>query len=748
MAQTQTIAIHGMSCASCVRAIEGTLLSHPGVTGAAVNLATHSAQVTYDESRTKVGAIVDLINRTGYHAELPSGRPGSHEHHDHAAMLEANALARLRLRLIASAALALPVAVIGMSHLLPAGLHRMLMFNGHQWLELALSSVVVFWGGAAIHAATWAALRHGRADMNTLISTGTLAAYLYSLAAVSAPGFFASAGKAPDLYFEVAALVVVLILIGRFMEERAKGQAGRAISRLMSLQARTARRLQDGIESEVSIDTLAVGDIVLVRPGEKLPLDGVILDGSAAIDESMLTGEPLPVEKGPGDTVIGATVNTNGALKVRVAKAAGETVLQGIIRAVAEAQGSKAPVQRLADEVSAWFVPTVILIALATFAAWFALGPAEARVQLGLIHAVAVLLVACPCALGLATPAAVMVAAGRAAEHGLLFRNAAAIEIAARVDTVAFDKTGTLTEGRPRLLSTITAAGIEAGAALRLAASAEQHSEHPLARALVAAAAQSGLSLSEPSGFENLAGSGIRAELGGQRLQIGKAEWLKEEGIDVDELLAGQAAAVAPGSSFVALALDGQPAALFLLSDTLKPGAGQSLQALGALGLRVLMLTGDNAASAGAIAKQAGLHDFRAGLSPADKAAAIAELRAEGRKVAMAGDGINDAPALATADLGIAMGSGTDVALEAAQAALIRNDLQAVAAGLRLARATMAVIRQNLFFAFIYNVILIPLAAGALVSSLGISLSPVWASLAMAMSSVSVLSNSLRLRRA
>jgi P-type Cu+ transporter len=746
MTQTIQLEIRGMSCASCVRAVESSLLASPGVASAVVNLAAHSARVQFDPAATDGVKLIAVINSSGYEASLPPSGV-AHEHHENAARIEARELAFLRRRLVLSAILALPVAIVGMSHVLPAGIAHTLMFHGHAWMQMLLSGLVVFWGGARIHRHTLAALKHCRADMNTLISTGTLAAYVYSVTATVIPGFFSTAGQPADLYYEVAALVTVLILMGRYLEEGAKGRASSAIRRLVGLQAKSARLIREGRETEVPIDQLLRGDIVAVRPGEKFPVDGEIITGSAAIDESMLTGEPLPLDKQSGDSVYAATINTNGALTVRVSKSAAETVLQDIIRAVQEAQGSKAPVQRLADTISSYFVPVVIAIAAVTFLAWFMASSPETRLPSALIHAVAVLVVACPCALGLATPTAVMVAAGRSAEHGVLFRNAAALEAAARITTVAFDKTGTLTLGKPTLNSLAPLPSFDEATLLTLAASAETGSEHPAGKAIVAGATSRGLSVPQAS-FESMAGLGVSALVSGQRVLAGRVDWLSARGVDTAALLPLADGLSARGMSVVAIAVDGWSAGVIGISDQIKPGCGEALSQLAALGVGAVMLTGDNEQAARKIAVTVGLTEVHASLKPKEKAEVIKRLQASGKRVMMVGDGINDAPALAQADLGIAMGAGTDIAIETAQATLVRSDLRALVAALRLARASKRVMFQNLFFAFAYNVVLIPLAAGAFEPALGWRLSPIWASLAMALSSVTVVSNSLRLRRA
>jgi Cu+-exporting ATPase len=735
-----TIPVQGMTCASCVRAIENTLRKTPGVAEANVNFATHTASVAFDSAQTAPADLVQRIQSIGYGASMPHdhGSMAFDEHAEHAKLLDELALGVLRRRLIVSAVLSLPVAVIGMAHLLPHDLAHTLMFPGNEWLQLALTTFIVFWGGATIHRATLAALRHGRADMNTLITIGTFAAYFYSLAATLRPEWFGTAGHRADVYFEVAALVIVLILFGRWLEERAKRSAGTAIRALMQLQPRTARILVDGVEREVSIEELAPGSIVVVRPGEKLPADGMVVDGSSSVDESMLTGESMPVGKQPGDRVFSATVNTTGSFRFEVTGTGGETLLQSIVRLVEDAQGSKAPIQRLADSISAWFVPAIIVVALVTFAAWYLFGGSDNRIAQAIIPAVAVLIIACPCALGLATPVAIMVASGR----GVLIRNAEALELAARIDTIVLDKTGTVTEGRPAVTAVLPLAGYSEDELLRLAASVEHASEHPLAKAVLRAAAERGLQLAAVLEFSSRTGHGVAGMVDGMLVAVGKPESKNHASHDAAARLSLQ------GSTVLHVTVDGAPVGVIGVADTVKPTSFAAVQQLKALGLRVVLLTGDSEEVASAVAHQVGIDEVHAGVLPEGKVERIRELQGQGRRVAMVGDGINDAPALTLADLGVAMGAGTDVAMEAADITLVKSDLRDVAAALALSRRTVRVIRQNLFFAFAYNVVLVPLAAGVFYPWTGWLLSPIFAGAAMALSSVTVVSNSVRLRRA
>ena len=664
---------------------------------------------------------------------------------------ESEELRSMTRRFWVGAALSVPLVLLVMSEMLPGpDLTKAFSARALAWLQLALASPVVLWGGWPFFARGWASLRT-RLNMFTLIALGTGAAYVYSTIATFWPGLFPASFRGPDgevaLYFEAAAVIVTLVLLGQVLELRARQRTGAAIRALLGLAPKTARRLRDdGSEEDVPLDEVQIGDRLRIRPGEKVPVDGVVEEGRSAVDESMLTGEPMPVEKSAGDRVVGATVNQTGGLVMRAERVGAETLLSQIVQMVAEAQRSRAPIQRLADQVAGWFVPAVLLISAATFAIWALLGP-EPRLAHALVNAVAVLIIACPCALGLATPMSILVAAGKGASAGVLFKDAEAIEHLRRVDTLVVDKTGTLTEGRPRLVTVEPAEGVEIGTLLHRAASLERGSEHPLASAIIEGARARGAETSEAKDFEAHTGKGVTGRVDGQRVALGNRALLDALAIDPGPLADRADALRAEGQTVLFVALDGRIAGLLGVADPIKESTAAAIQALHADGVRIVMLTGDHRTTALAVARTLGIDDVVSDVLPEQKAQAVERLQREGHIVAMAGDGVNDAPALARADVGIAMGTGTDVAMESAGVTLVKGDLRGIARARKLSRATLRNIRQNLFFAFAYNALGVPIAAGVLYPSFGLLLSPMVAAAAMSFSSVSVIGNALRLRR-
>jgi Cu+-exporting ATPase len=658
-------------------------------------------------------------------------------------------LADMRRRFWISAALTIPLVLLMIGASIPS-MERLLPMSAARWLELLLAAPVVLWGGWPFFVRLRQSIVHRSPNMFTLIGLGVGVAFLYSVTAVLAPNLFPAsfrdAAGHVATYFEAAAVIVTLVLLGQVLELQARSQTSSALRSLLRLAPTTARRLAPGgSEEDVALDQVKVGDRLRVRPGEKVPVDGVVLEGHSAVDESLVSGEPLPVEKEAGHLVIGGTINGNGSLVIRAERVGADTLLARIVSLVAQAQRSRAPIQRLADQVSAWFVPSVMLIALLTFIGWAAAGP-QPRMAYAVVNAVAVLIIACPCALGLATPMSIMVATGKGATMGVLFKNAEAIETLQGIDTLVFDKTGTLTEGKPKLVRLVVAPGGEEAEALRLAASLERGSEHPLAGAIVSAARERGLVLQDAAEFQAVTGKGVRGVVGGRQVVLGNSTWLAELHIDAAALEPEAAAMRARGQTAMFLVVDGRAAAVLAVADPLKATTPEAIRRLHEDGLRLVMLTGDNRTTAEAVARTLGIDEVLAEVLPEHKAQVVQQLQQSGRSVAMAGDGINDAPALAQALVGIAMGTGTDIAMESADLTLVRGDLRGIVRARRLSRATMRNIRQNLFFAFVYNVLGVPIAAGILYPALGILLSPVIAAAAMSFSSVSVISNALRLR--
>ena len=722
--------ITGMHCAACARSVERSLKRTPGVDQAGVNFATEEATVIFDDQAVQVGDLIASVQKAGYGALLPTAGNGR------ARLAEDQEYRATRSRLMV--ALAATAFIMLASHLHP------FPPRVTEWVLLALATPVQFWAGWQFYRGTWIALRNRSADMNTLIAVGTSAAYLYSLAVTVAPGILNRAGAAPALYYDTSTMIIALILLGRTLEARAKGRASEAIRRLAGLQAKTARVMRDGEEQDVPIEQVAVGDIVLVRPGERIAVDGHITEGSSALDESMVTGESMPVEKAPGDLVIGGTVNRTGAFRFRAASVGSDTVLARIIRLVREAQGSKAPIQRLADRVAGVFVPIVLVIAAITAAMWLIYGP---NPTYAITSAVAVLIIACPCAMGLATPTSLLVGTGKAAELGILVRSAAALETAGGIQAVIFDKTGTLTRGEPQVTDIAAAPDLSEDDVLRLDASVAQNSEHPLGQAVVRAARERGIALADVDQFQAVPGQGVCARLNGQAVCVGTLRLLDSASISAAALADRAAELENQGKTVLYVGVDGRAAGLIALADTARPDAAAAVWRLKGMGMQIVMITGDNARTAHAIAGAVGIDDVRAEVLPEHKSEAVRALQAKSTRVAMVGDGVNDAPALAQADLGVAMGRGTDIAMEAADITLVRDDLLLAPEAVRLGRATVTNIRQNLFWAFLYNIIGIPVAAGVLYPVWHTLLNPAIAAAAMAFSSISVVTNSLRLRR-
>jgi P-type Cu+ transporter len=737
------IPIGGMSCASCVNRIERFLRKTPGVAEASVNLATEVATVRYLPEIAGLDELSRAIEAAGYDVRhMPASVDGSQANLIDEADAEAADRAREQRSLGLSAVVALAVAAVTMGLMYLPGVP--LTMDQLAWVLIGPATLVQFWAGRRFYRAAWRSAIHASTGMDTLVVVGTTAAWAFSVLVTFAPGIFRSAGIEPQTYFDSSTAIVGLVLMGRWLEARAKAQTVGAIKELLGLQAQSARIVRGGREIDVPLEEVRVGDLVRVRPGESVPVDGRVVEGDSTVDESMLTGEPVPVEKGPGDQVIGATMNGHGTLLFRATRVGRDTALAHIVDLVKRAQGSKAPIQRLADRIGGVFVPVVLGIGALTFGLWFVFGP-DPRVTHALVAFITVVVISCPCAIGLATPTAIMVGTGKGAEAGILIRGGEALELAAGIEAVVFDKTGTLTRGRPTLGEVVAAPGFSTDEVLDVAASVERGSEHPLAAAILARADAAGLGRRPVEGFEAVAGRGVRGKVDGREALVGTAAFLQASGVDLTTL----APAADSSSAVTYVALDGRAAGILPTVDVIKPEAAAAVWELQQAGLEVWLVTGDGARVAGSVALAVGIPSDRvlAEVLPAGKADAVAAIQARGLKVAMVGDGINDAPALARADVGIAIGTGADVAMEASDVTLVGGDPRAVASAIRLSRQTRRVIRQNLIWAFGYNVVLIPVAMGALFPVLGITLNPALAAGAMALSSVSVVSNSLRLRR-
>ncbi|MEA2564710.1 MAG: P-type Cu+ transporter [Acidobacteriota bacterium] len=768
-----TIPVSGMTCAGCQAGVQKSLQRQPGVVDAAVNLMMGNAAVTYDPAVTRPETLVEAIRETGYGAELPTAERTAFDEQEARDKAQAEEFHELRFKAVASGIVGLIAMIISMPLMAPTEHHGPVADPFMRWamesmspaLEralpwlyridprvlsyglLVLTAGIMAWAGRHFYSRAWSSFRHHSADMNTLIAVGTGAAFLYSVLATVAPGFFLRRGLQPDVYYEAVVIIIALILAGNALEARAKSRTSAALRGLIALQPKTARVLRGTEEIDIPIEEVRSGDAIAVRPGERVPVDGEVLSGASAVDESMLTGESMPVEKSPGDRVIGGTINRTGAFRYRATTLGSESMLARIVQLMREAHGSRAPIQRLADRISAVFVPVVLQIAILTFVIWFVATDSAPAVR-AFAAAVAVLIIACPCAMGLAVPTAVMVATGRGAELGALIKGGEALQRAGDITHVVLDKTGTVTEGRPTVTDVVTVEGRPAEELLRLVASLEASSEHPLADAIVRHARDLGLSLVQAGEFQSVTGRGALGIVDGAALAAGNERLMADYAVPVEPLQADAERLTAQGKTPVYVAIDGKLAGLLAVADPIKPTSKEVVARLKRMGLQVVLLTGDNRRTAEAIASQAGIDRVVAGVLPEGKVEEIRRLQQEGAVVAMVGDGINDAPALAQADVGIAIGSGTDIAIEASDVTLMRGDLGGVVDAIALSRRTMRTMKQNLFWAFIYNVVGIPVAAGALYPVFGLLLSPILASAAMAFSSVSVVANSLRLRRA
>ncbi|AFY66818.1 heavy metal translocating P-type ATPase [Geitlerinema sp. PCC 7407] len=748
--KTEQLRLSGMSCAACASAIEQAIQAVPGVESCSVNFGVEQATISYHERTTDLQAIQQAVADAGYRAS-PLADPTEEDDAEKASRL---AEARdLRNKVWVGGVISSVIVLGSLPMMLGLPIPFIPTWLHNPWFQLVLSTPVLVWCGRSFFVGAWKSLKRHAADMNTLVALGTGTAYLYSLAITLFPNLLLDQGLPVEVYYEAAVVIITLILLGRLLENRARGQTSEAIRKLMGLQAKTARVIRHGQEVDLPLGEVVVGDRILVRPGEKIPVDGEVVEGNSSIDESMVTGESIPVDKRVGDEVIGATINRTGRFIFRATRVGKDTVLAQIVKLVQQAQGSKAPIQKLADQVTGWFVPVVIAIALVTFVLWFNF---MGNVTLALITTVGVLIIACPCALGLATPTSVMVGTGKGAENGILIQGAESLELAHKLNTIVLDKTGTLTLGKPTVTDYQTVGGTSNGnelRLLRLAATVERYSEHPLAEALVRYAQEQEVTLGDVEEFEAIAGSGVQGQVSGQQVQIGTRRWLEEQGISTARVTSTQRSLIeqqhaweSQGKTVIWVAADGRAEGIFGIADKLKASSPAAVRALRNLDLEVVMLTGDNQQTANAIAREVGIQRVFAEVRPDQKASTIQRLQAEGKIVAMVGDGINDAPALAQADVGIAIGTGTDVAIAASDITLVSGDLHGIVTAIQLSRATIRNIRQNLFFAFIYNTAGIPIAAGILYPFFGLLLNPIVAGAAMAFSSVSVVTNALRLR--
>jgi Cu+-exporting ATPase len=739
-----TIQVDGMSCASCVNRVQNGLAGIEGVVSASVNFATSSARVEYSPGLLTPKDLVSAVEKIGYTAFMPEG--GAEDALDRERIAREAKLKTLKVKFLTGVALVIPILTLvywqalGLSKLIP--LSRQTNFL----LQLLLQLPIQFWVGGQFYKGAWHALKNRTSDMNTLVATGSSAAFIYSVLVTFFPTLFSAQGLVAEVYFDTAGVIIILILFGRILEARAKGRTSEAIKKLVGLQAKTARIMKDGSEIEIPVEDVAIDDLVVVRPGEKIPVDGVIVEGNSAVDESMVTGESIPVGKAPGDEVIGVTLNKTGTFTFKATKVGKDTMLSQIIRMVQDAQGSKPPIARLADIIAGYFVPGVMTIASITFLIWLVWGPNPAMTY-ALLNFVAVMIIACPCALGLATPTSIMVGTGKGAEYGILIKGGHALETTHKLDAVVLDKTGTITKGRPAVTDIVTIDGFSADRLLSIAASAEKGSEHPLGEAIVEEARRRNVTLATVTDFNAIPGLGISVVVDDSKILLGNAKLMKENALSLARVESSAAELAGDGKTPMFISVEGEIAGIIAVADVVKEGSRNAIAALQDQGIEVVMLTGDNERTAQAIASQVGVKRVVAEVMPDEKADVVKKLQAEGRTVGMVGDGINDAPALVQADVGIAIGTGTDIAIESADITLISGELEGVVTAIALSKSTIRNIKQNLFWAFAYNTILIPVAAGVLFPPFGILLNPMIAAGAMGLSSVTVVSNALRLRR-